>query len=536
MSPTEAPTRHDYDEFEQFDENTHRRDDDDDEFSADDDDEQTQEEFNRAPVHINDDDDDDDDGRRPVPRPSDRCARLKCSKARVCVPDRGETDADGDGIPCREDCDDTDPTKGHFIYCARAGTANDPNRFNRDNDSCIDCGAPVDRVCAAACPATFNATLHNGTVVNIPFFAVNQSQLCETPQAHTRDFRRFHERLELHVCFGCDCCATNPAGCDMPSTCGINRDADAFPLCGTVQPACVLQEMRNTTRRNTTVTDDDDNGSDDDDDDEHSRGRFGTRYDDDRDFFDNFDEDADENTRYAFDYDSRFNASVRNATRANRTALADQQCVQWAVQNNLDTPNDFVFIPAPEVGHCENCEEIKGVQELSNQICQLDTDGDGHVQCPFDKTFAACCATILRFNATNPNVIVEPTVLAAAPTRTPITPAAPARPTGRPSWSTSATAPRRTFRRRAATSTSARSTTTASCSSTARPTAMATAPPTARTSSRSARASRTTPSARAAPTARTVSRSSSSTSPTGRTSSPTRSATATTRTASTRPG
>ena len=386
------------------------------------------------------DDDDDDEGcgeggcRERIPfRSNDRCARLKCSKARICVPDEGELDGDGDGVPCREDCDDNNRNVTGFIFCARAGTAALANKFNLDNDSCIDCGAPVDRLCAAACPATVpNVTLalRNGTSVNvtIAYFQVEEEQLCESPQAHGGDFRgfgnsrggsrgRLDERRDLHVCFGCDCCHNNTGGCDMPSTCGIDRDGDGFPLCGTVQPACVLQPPRNFTRANETT-------SDDDDDDEHSRSRnsnrrfggdffrkraarFGTR--------NRWDDDEQSRNDTDFNEDVAELFAEENVTLANGTTFAseaDAACVAWGELNNLVDAADLVFIPTVEIGNCENCEGNSSVKELADKTCYLDTDFDGHAQCPFDKTLKACCKTLQGFAKDNTSTItVEPAAL-----------------------------------------------------------------------------------------------------------------------------
>jgi len=360
-------------------------------------------------------DDDDDEGSRREPfRSADRCARLKCSRARICVPsDDDGFDGDGDGVPCTEDCDDTNGTVRAFIYCARAGTAAQPNKFNLDNDSCIDCGAPVDRLCAASCPATvpnLALTLRNGTSVNVSvsYFQVNESALCESPRRHeSHGHSRFDrdDSRELHVCFDCDCCHTNPGGCDVPSTCGINGDNDPFPLCGTVQPACVLQTPRNRTR-------DDESSS------SRSRSRSGSRR-----RFD--DEGSDSGSLFDFnersssgsddsgfdDFSDENSGSSNSSAEFNETAAADAACVAFAEEFNLPNASRFVFIPESEIGNCENCEEIAGKKELADQTCYLDTDGDGHVQCPFDDNFKDCCKTILHYNKTDSDLEVEPTVL-----------------------------------------------------------------------------------------------------------------------------
>jgi hypothetical protein len=366
----------------------------------------------RSADRSHDDDDDDegcgDGGCRPKPRPHDRCRRLKCSRARICVPDEGEFDNDGDGIPCRYDCNDNDATVGHFIFCARAGNARNPIAYNLDNDSCIDCGAPVDRVCAAACPTMLNETLHsrNGTntTVSIALFQVNESSLCETPRhADERWFGDEHGERDLHVCFDCDCCHNNTGGCDVPSTCGINNDNDLFPLCGTVHPACVLQQPRNHSR--------------DDEQTEFSFSRSRSRsrsHSDSRHEWDRkrsqhrFEEESDDDNSN-FDY-LDFEEDTNGNNTVNATELADEACAAWAESVGLDNAAQFVFIPAVEVGNCENCEAISGVKELDNNVCYLDTDRDKHVQCPFSSDFPSCCTFILG-KRNDSTFHIEPTVL-----------------------------------------------------------------------------------------------------------------------------
>lgn len=417
--------------------------------------------------------DEEGDRRARIPRPFDRCARLKCSKSRICVPADGDWDGDGDGVPCREDCDDANGNVAHFIYCARAGTSHEPHKFNKDRDECIDCGAPVDKLCATECP-TFvggNITISNGNSTSsttsttstdttltgsssssttttttratrrhtpapttpgarIRYFQVNESALCETPQSHGFDFwnRRFESRVELHVCFNCDCCANNSAGCDMPATCGIDHDNDRFPRCSSMRDACILQPAHHHNRR-------------------PNRGRFGggvqrggdndgeQRFDFD-DVERRFDDDGGRRDAERFDEqkegggDRRFAATAfrdRDSNGDTNTngpdtnigvsgtavgpANADASCVAWAQDKGLASAASMVFITPEQAEKCEQCEERRfGEQEHNDKICYRDVDRDGFVQCPHDKNFRDCCRTILEYRHTDRDVEVEPTV------------------------------------------------------------------------------------------------------------------------------
>jgi hypothetical protein len=332
---------------------------------------------------------------------ADRCAHFKCSRSRICVPDEADDlDADGDGTPCREDCDDNNPNVTTPVFCARTGTKSDPLRFNRDNDSCIDCGAPVDRFCAAACPAVvFNTT--------IPYIQVPEKSLCDTPRKRAVHQDDDDDDRERHVCFGCDCCAKNPGGCDIPATCAVDADGDGHQLCGTPVSACILAP-------NVTVDEDSDSSSrssssssssDSEDDDStassgtrsthrHSRKSTSARTDDD-------------------DISDESSAASEAAEASAVQAALNQACVAWAESQNISNAVDFIELPAniDLVANCENCEKDPTRQELGNQICYLDTDGDRDVQCPYATTLEGCCNAITTSANANPLFIFEDVAL-----------------------------------------------------------------------------------------------------------------------------
>lgn len=292
--------------------------------------------------------------KRRHPRSADRCAHLVCSPSHLCVPDKNdEFDGDGDGVPCRRDCDDTNANVTSFAYCAREGVPGDVRKFNRDNDSCVACGAPVDRFCANNCTAfVANSTFPNGTANPVPirYIQVNESSVCERNGAKV-------------VCFDCDCCDANPGGCDAPGFCGRDADRDGIPFCP-VQAACLLAENR------TRHTDDDSSESSESH--RSRRSRRGSRF------------DSSDDSEPTFDFAAPVN---------------DSRCVQWATVNGIEDPDEFIVVEpgqvTPDTQFCETCETRPG-QELGTLTCHIDTDGDGRtdLSCPGATSLQTCCDQI----------------------------------------------------------------------------------------------------------------------------------------------
>lgn len=320
-------------------------------------------------------------GSRRPPKSADRCANLICSPSHLCVPDKhNQFDGDKDGVPCRHDCDDNNATVSTYVYCAREGTDKDPQKYNRDNDTCIKCGAPVDKFCANECPATVGAAL--GTNSTVKYFKVNATSVTE-------------EGGHLKLTYDCDCCDDNPAGCDVPGFCGINADHDHWALCP-VEPACLLVLPRkgdDETSPYSSRKDDDDEEDDksqlsgDEDSIERSwrndrrrslppRGGRGGKYSD-------HDDDGDDS----------------HAQECTAVVVTDTRCQDWATQQGKDDPQNWIVVEPHKVDECEDCEEDACRREKSDKVCHYDPDHDNSGFCPGATSLYECCIFI---NSQNP--------------------------------------------------------------------------------------------------------------------------------------
>ncbi len=116
-------------------------------------------------------------------RAKGRCFDQLCDRGFcACKPDF-DKDSDGDGVCCRDDCDDLDELIQESIFC----TVLNGTVINKDNDTFVQCGAAVEEICATECPP--------GRV------EVNETQL-DSSSAHGK-------KNELFVRWDCDCCDAN---------------------------------------------------------------------------------------------------------------------------------------------------------------------------------------------------------------------------------------------------------------------------------------------------------------------------------------
>ncbi len=326
-----------------------------------------------------------------------RCFDNVCDRGFcACKPDF-DKDSDGDGVCCRDDCDDTNRNVTTPIFC----TVLNATQINKDNDTFVRCGAQVVEVCNTTCPA--------GRV------RVNETQL---------DTAFIHHEKERFVRFDCDCCDMLPNNStpDESLTCGKDHDRDNVfepvpdsQLPPGLDPAlinltppgcfanvCVLQAFNRTRPNHTRNHDDDDESSDsssdsrkhEDDDDgdrserpkrnqqQHRRHRGGN----DRGFI------------------SQFETTVSDAVR-------DQQCAA-AFGNNPD----FVFVPdslQDSTARCDQCPNndeatladvsCPATVSFNNKTfaaCTIESPGAG-------TTLEACCAEILQIDSGAANVPAE---------------------------------------------------------------------------------------------------------------------------------
>lgn len=132
---------------------------------------------------------------------NENCARKGRCFGNVC--DRGwcackqslGVDADGDGVLCNDDCDDTNPAISATIFCP-VGNRTD---IDADNDGVAECGVFVKEVC--------NTTCANG----MP--PVNKTDL----ERSKRDWKKWF------LAFNCDCCS-NATGPDETIFCGQDQN------------------------------------------------------------------------------------------------------------------------------------------------------------------------------------------------------------------------------------------------------------------------------------------------------------------------
>ena len=172
---------------------------------------------------------------------NEKCAKKGRCRANIC--DRGyceckadfDKDSDKDGVCCSDDCDDNNKDLKATIWCTIANAT----EINRDNDTFVKCGAPVEPLCAAQCPP--------GRV------QVNETQL---------DTSYIHGTKQRFVRWLCDCCDANKNSTrpDEYVYCAADRDGDnvfeplTSPLLpdlapgagtGCVAQTCVLQPAGN---------------------------------------------------------------------------------------------------------------------------------------------------------------------------------------------------------------------------------------------------------------------------------------------------
>jgi hypothetical protein len=181
---------------------------------------------------------------------NEKCAKKGRCHANIC--DRGfceckadfDKDADGDGVCCGDDCDDTKKELKTSIWCTLANATD----INRDNDTFVKCGAPVEPLCLTACPADR--------------VRVNETQL---------DTSYVHGTKQQFVRWQCDCCDANPSSLrpDEYVYCCVDGDNDNFcepvitPLLPGLAPAantgcvaqtCVLQPAATTSNSTSPTT------------------------------------------------------------------------------------------------------------------------------------------------------------------------------------------------------------------------------------------------------------------------------------------
>ncbi len=169
------------------------------------------------------------------------CYYYECDRGWcTCVfdPDR---DFDGDGVCCKNDCDDRDPDVQEQILCVVANET----IADADGDGFHLCGLVVEPTCNATCPGGLSPVSPDDVV------EING---------------------ELVIRFNCDCCDDNPDGLDQPLTCakdendnGINAPPtdcvptaeDPFKCDVCYESLCVLQPNGTKVSANDTATLDD---------------------------------------------------------------------------------------------------------------------------------------------------------------------------------------------------------------------------------------------------------------------------------------
>lgn len=133
------------------------------------------------------------------------CARTGLCYTNKCVSGTCEckqslnADADGDGVPCREDCNDLDDSVNATIFCP-VGV---PADFDKDNDGIPECGVYVKEVCNTTCPTGVRPV--NATDV----------------ERSKRDWKKFF------IAYNCDCCSGAP-GPDELTCCGRDLNGNGF--------------------------------------------------------------------------------------------------------------------------------------------------------------------------------------------------------------------------------------------------------------------------------------------------------------------
>lgn len=164
------------------------------------------------------------------------CYYYECDRGWcTCVfdPDR---DYDGDGVCCKNDCDDRDPDSQEQILCP----ASNETMPDADGDGFYLCGIVVEPTCNATCAGGL-APVAPEDVVEI--------------------------NGKLTIKYNCDCCDDNPAGLDQPLTCAKDANnntvnappedcvSNVFFVCDVCyEELCVLQPASGKVPINDTAT------------------------------------------------------------------------------------------------------------------------------------------------------------------------------------------------------------------------------------------------------------------------------------------
>jgi len=270
-------------------------------------------------------------------RKSGPCIAPVCSPQGLCIEEFDSLfDGDADGVTCVLDCDDQDPAKGAFTYCAEGG-----DEYNADGDAFAKCGAPVERLClegdAPACPEPEQLVVAREDVV-----------------------QSVHNAKLLVLRYNCDCC-DDFDGLDEPALCARDADGEGTFACGTNSAACVPQRDGGTAPPPLKPHKDDEHEH------EHDWHKYKAPW------------HHDSATPPPFD-----------------PAAADAACQAWAAAEELDDPEQFIAISSDELEEqCDECDNNPDLL-LAETTCFWDGDGDDSAHCSADvASLEECCAQIL---------------------------------------------------------------------------------------------------------------------------------------------